>query len=398
MQIGLEAFLEQPNLDKDWGRCALLCNQASVAKNFKHAIPLLQERLGKRLVALLGPQHGLVATVQDNMIETNHNVDTTTGLPIFSLYSETREPTQTMLANIDTIIIDLQIVGCRVYTFKATIRACLEAAKKFNKKIVIFDRPNPLGGSFVEGRTLDKDCRSFVGPFEIPMRHGLTVAEATKVFNSEIGAHVEIIAMQDWKPWEHWNRGKRPWILTSPNLPTCDSVTVYPGMVMIEGTNLSEGRGTALPFQLIGAPYIKNSVQFVQKIHTYGKSLSDGLYLRATEFMPTSGKWANQTCQGFQIHVIDPELVTSFFLAVATIRASIEMAENSFKWKEPPYEYEYHRTPMELIIGSSSFKKHFEFFDPNDSFWTEGLENSIKLFSSHLLYDRQQIAINHWEP
>ncbi len=398
MQIGLESFLEQPNLGKDWGKCALLCNQASVTKNFTHSINLLQERLGKRLTALLGPQHGLVATVQDNMIETNHHVDVVTGLPIFSLYSETREPTKEMLAEIDTIIVDLQIVGCRVYTFKATIRACLEAAKRLNKKVVVFDRPNPLGGSFVEGRTLDKDCRSFVGPFEIPMRHGLTVAEVTKVINSEIGALLEIVPMQDWKPWEHWHRGRRPWILTSPNLPTCDSITVYPGMVMLEGTNLSEGRGTSLPFQFIGAPYIKDPIKLVQKIHSYGKNLTAGLYLRATDFMPTSGKWTNQVCHGFQIHVIDPELVTSFFLAVATIRATLEMAEGSFQWREPPYEYEYHRPPMELIIGSSSFKKHFDFFDPNDTFWAEGLESSIKTFSPHLLYDRQQIAINHWDP
>ncbi len=396
MEIGLEVLLNNPSLGKDWGKCALLCNQASVAKNFKHALPLLQEALDNRIAMLFGPQHGLVATVQDNMIETQHSKDPS-GIPIYSLYSETREPTQEMLEGIDTILIDIQIVGCRVYTFKATVRACLEAAKKYSKRVVILDRVNPLGGTHIEGRNLDSNCRSFVGPDEIPMRHGLTVAECAQLFNREISANLEIIPLSGWKPWETWGQLKRPWILTSPNLPSWDSVILYPGLVMLEGTNLSEGRGTTLPFQLIGAPFIKDSVRLVKHITSLSKNLSSGIFLRPTNFMPSFGKWAGTVCNGFQIHVTEHDLVKSYALCLAIMHAVSEEYPREFKWKEPPYEYEYKRKPMVLIIGSEDFQKHFDDFHLAEPFWEEGNEAFLKKSAQYLLYNRERFIVHATE-
>jgi len=394
MEIGLEVLLSKPSLAKDWGTCGLLCNQASVSRNFKHSIQLLQELLGKRIAMLLGPQHGLVATVQDNMIESKHE-QSQTGIPIYSLYSETREPTKEMLEGIDTILIDLQIVGCRVYTFKATIRACLEAAKKYGKKVVILDRPNPLGGTHVEGRNLDAGCRSFVGPDEMPMRHGLTVAESAKLFNREISADLEVVPLLGWKAWEHWGKTRRPWVLTSPNLSNWDAVSLYPGLVMMEGTNISEGRGTTLPFQLIGAPYITEPERLVKRINSYGRSVTSGVFLRATQFLPSYGKWAHSVCFGFQIHVMDHELVKSFALAIAIVNAIKEEYPKGFAWREPPYEYEYKRKPMALILGSENFQSHFDDFKLSDPFWNEGVDDFLKKSTPYLIYNRERFTVNH---
>lgn len=394
MEIGLEVLLSKPSLAKDWGRCGLLCNQASVTKNFKHVIPLLQDLLGDRLVMLLGPQHGLISTVQDNMIETQHGKDRT-GIPIYSLYSETREPTQSMLEGVDTVLIDLQIVGCRVYTFKSTIRACLEAAKKYGKRVVVLDRPNPLGGTHVEGRNLDPECRSFVGPDEIPMRHGLTVAECANLFNREISANLELVPMQGWKAWELWGRTRRPWILTSPNLPSWDSVSIYPGLVMMEGTNISEGRGTTLPFQLIGAPYIKDPERLVKRINGFGRNVISGVHLRPTHFLPSYQKWGNNVCHGFQIHVMDPELVKSYGLAIAIIGSIKEEYPEAFAWRDPPYEYEFDRKPMALIVGSNHFQEHFDNFKLSDPFWNEGVDEFLKSSSPYLIYKRERFTVHH---
>lgn len=394
MEIGLEVLLNKPALAKNWGNCGLLCNQASVTKNFKHTIPLLQDLLGERLRILFGPQHGIISTVQDNMIETEHGTYGS-GIPIYSLYSETREPTKEMIENIDTILIDLQIVGCRVYTFKATIRACLEAAKKYNKRVVILDRPNPLGGTHVEGRNLDANCRSFVGPDEIPMRHGLTVAECANFFNREISADLEIIPLAGWKAWELWDKFRRPWVLTSPNLPTWESVSLYPGLVMLEGTNISEGRGTALPFQLIGAPYIKDPERLVKRINSYGKSVTGGIFLRATHFLPSYGKWSNTTCSGFQIHVMDPELVKSYGLTLAIIHSIKDMYPKEFAWREPPYEYEYKRKPMVLILGSEKFEGYFNNFKISDPFWNEGVDKYLEVSNNYLIYKRERFTVHH---
>ena len=351
MLIGLEILRDSPQLAKSWGRCGLMMNQASVTRDFSPSWQVLQSVLGDRLIALFGPQHGLVSTVQDNMIESGHSRHGPSGLPVYSLYSETREPSAAMLANLDTMIIDIQIVGCRVYTFKYTIAAILRAAKKHGKKVVVLDRPNPLGGSLIEGRTLSMDVTSFVGEFPIPMRHGLTPGECAGYFNREIGAPLEVVLLKNWVPDIQWSGLSRHWVLTSPNLPTIDSVYVYPGMVAFEGTNVSEGRGTGLPFQFIGAPFV-DAEKFAAGIRAQG-AFDQAVYLRPTQFQPTSQKWAGQVCNGVQLHVLDHRRVNSYALALAMLHTLATDYPRDFQWREPGYEYDFKNAPIDLIIGQS---------------------------------------------
>jgi uncharacterized protein YbbC (DUF1343 family) len=391
LQLGLERLANNPHLAQDWGRCGLVCNQASVDRHFTPSWRVCQQVLGQRLTALFGPQHGFESAVQDNMIETGHALHGPTGLPIYSLYSEFRTPTEKMLEQIDTIVVDLPIVGCRVYTYKYTMAGCLRAAKEWGKRVVVLDRPNPLGGILVGGRVLDMDHRSFVGEFPLPMRHGLSVAEAARFFNHSIGATLEVVSLQGWRPEALWHELGRPWVLTSPNLPSIDPVYLFPGTVLLEGTNLSEGRGTGLPFQFVGAPYIDDANVFTQRVRElYGDS--GDVYLRPTIFQPTSQKWQGQTCSGCQIHVLTPQKVRAYQLGLAIIRAGIELGGRNFAWKQPPYEYEHTKLPIRLLVGSKDSDTKFEAgsFSLDDDYWTWGLDQYLSDIAPFLLYPRDQ--------
>lgn len=387
MKFGIEGLLAQPQRRSELGRCALLCNQASVTQDFRSSWAVLHEYLGANLKAFFGPQHGFHATVQDNMIETGHEHAGPFGLPVYSLYSETREPRPEMLAGIDTVLIDLQIVGCRVYTFKYTIAACLRQAAQAKKRVIILDRPNPLNGVSLEGRVLSRGAESFVGEFPIPLRHGMTAAECALFFNQGIGAELSVVPMEGWQPEKVWSDQLAHWILTSPNLPTIDPVYVYPATVMLEGTNLSEGRGTGLPFQFVGAPYIKKSEAFVSRVNELYQG--KGVFLRAAEFQPTSQKWAGEVCRGFQIHVLNPYEIASFRLGLAIMRAALELAPDQFAWKKPGYEYDFVNLPIDLILGAiGAHKKLEEGFSIDDSYWSDGLNQYQNQAEKHLLYPR----------
>ena len=389
--VGLEVVAADPSVTKGWGRCGLVCNQASVTETMSPAWEVMATVLGKRLVALFGPQHGFYGTKQDNMIETNHSKFDAFGVPLYSLYSETREPTAEMLVGLDTIVIDLQIVGCRIYTWKATIAGCMRAAKKHGKKVVVLDRPNPVGGQICEGRVLDKDSTSFVGEYPIPMRHALTAGEAANFFNSFIGCDLEIVKLKNWDPKSYWGDLGRPWVLTSPNLPTVEPVYVYPGTVIFEGTNISEGRGTGLPFQFIGAPYIPSGRAFKELTLKILGGHAPGVFLRESQFEPTSQKWAGKTCHGVQIHVQQFRDVRSLDLSIALVRAAIELGRDGFAWKDPPYEYDYKTLPIKLIYGSRMTDEKFssKTFSINDPFWHEGINSYIENISRYLVYPRE---------
>ncbi len=392
LQVGLERLVAQPELAARWGRCGLLSNQSSVTRDYRAAWEVLRTLLGVRLTVLFGPQHGFAGTAQDNMIETTHGRHLATGLPVYSLYSETREPTAEMLQHLDTMVIDLQIVGCRIYTWKSTIAGCLRAAKKYGKRIVILDRPNPLGGVQLEGRVLDDDCHSFVGQFPTPMRHGLTTGESARFFNDSIGAELEVIALEGWDPASYWCDLGRPWVLTSPNLPTPDPVYVYPGTVILEGTNMSEGRGTGLPFQLIGAPYITQGRDVISRVREL-IGPPPGVHLREAAFEPTSQKWQGKVCNGVQIHPVKPSAIRSYRLTLALIKAFIDVGDG-FAWKDPPYEYDHETLPIKLIIGSRAVESHLnkERFDPYDAFWSEGIADYITRVQPFLLYKRRMVS------
>jgi uncharacterized protein YbbC (DUF1343 family) len=375
----------------DYGRIGLVANQASVVSGFIPTWKILHEALGPRMTALFGPQHGFESTVQDNMIESAHGRHKPTGLPVYSLYSETREPTEQMLQNVDTIVVDLQIVGCRVYTYKYTLAACLRAAKKFKKRVLVLDRPNPLGGVEVEGGRLDLAVKSFVGEFALPMRHGLTAGEAAKLFNREIGAQLDIVELSGWNPQHYWHQLEQPWILTSPNLPTPECAYAYPGTVIFEATNFSEGRGTTLPFLFLGAPYIGDSQELANRVKAIAGRYADGSFLRPTVFQPTFNKWAGTECRGFQIHVTEPQRLASHYLGLAILRAAFELSDSKFAWKQPPYEYEKIRLPIDLLIGFPNASQALlaSRFDLHDDIWRTGIKSYIAEAESVLLYPRK---------
>lgn len=392
VEVGLERLAREPALAADWGRVGLLCNQASVTRDFVSAVDVLATLLGPRLTALFGPQHGFFGTVQDNMIETGHDVHPGTGLELFSLYSDTREPTDAMMAKLDTLVVDLQIVGCRIYTWKSTIAGCLRAAKRNKRRVVILDRPNPLGGEVLEGRVLDDDAHSFVGQFPTPMRHGLTAGEAARFFNAEIGADLTVVPLRHWDPRSYWRDGGRPWVLTSPNLPTIDPVYTYPGTVLFEATNVSEGRGTGLPFQFIGAPYVRSGADVITVVRKYLGEPGDppGIHLREAQFMPTSQKWAGEACRGVCLHVTDPTRVRSFRLSLALCEAFLELGGAGFAWKDPPYEYDHVTLPLKLILGSQEADRHFGAgtFSCDEAFWKDGIAEYARKVLPYLLYPR----------
>src|SRR5882762_83461 len=301
VSVGLENLLSE-RIDLLRGaRIGLVCNQASVDHNLQHAADLFHAHPDIELTALFGPQHGIRGDVQDNMIETEHAIDRVTQTPIYSLYSETREPTEEMLKDVEVLVFDMQDVGCRIYTFNYTMANCMRAAKRFGKRVVVCDRPNPIGGLGVAGNVLDPDYASFVGQFPMPTRYGMTVAELAGMFNDhfEIKCDLEVVPLIGWQRAYWLDETDAPWVLPSPNMPTVDTATVFPGTVHFEGTQLSEGRGTTRPFELIGAPYI-----VPEKYAEHLNSLSlAGVFFRSSIFRPTFQKHGGVSCGGVQLHV-----------------------------------------------------------------------------------------------
>jgi uncharacterized protein YbbC (DUF1343 family) len=339
------------------------------------------------LKALYSPQHGFFAEKQDNMIGSNDLIDPVLQIPVYSLYGKTRVPDARMFEPIDVLFVDLQDVGTRVYTFIYTLSYCLEAARGYGVRVIILDRPNPINGVAIEGNCLAADCTSFVGRYPIPMRHGLTIGELAILFNDyfEIGCSLEVI------PINGWNRGMLfadtglPWVAPSPNLPTPISALVYPGQVLWEGTNVSEGRGTTQPFELFGAPYIN-----VQKIlATLNSEKLPGIVLRPAVFEPTSNKWQKTACNGFQIHITDPMSYQPYKTSLQLLRAVILHHRNRFEWKSPPYEYEFERRPIDLIIGDRIIRRRLENLEPIDNLeadWKESLDHFKSISRKFHLY------------
>jgi uncharacterized protein YbbC (DUF1343 family) len=387
IKLGIERLLTDKIELLGGARIGLVCNQASVDHDFRHAADLFHEHPGIKLTALFGPQHGIRGDVQDNMVETAHATDRKTGLPIYSLYSETREPNEEMLRDVDVIVVDLQDVGTRIYTFMYTMANCMRAAKKFGKKVIACDRPNPIGGTQVEGVVLDPAFASFVGQFPIATRHGMTMCELGRLFNEAfgIGCDFETVAMKGWSRELWFDETDAPWVLPSPNMPTLDSASVFPGSVHLEGTQMSEARGTTRPFELIGAPYVDAD--------SYADALSNldlpGVAFRSCVFMPTFQKHAGKACGGLQIHVLDRATFKPALTGIAIVKTAYDMYPDDFKWKDPPYEYEYDRNPFDLIAGTSKVREAIERGDSLASIaesWVEPLASFNQLRNKFLLY------------
>jgi uncharacterized protein YbbC (DUF1343 family) len=355
---GLDVFQADHFMKLKGQRLGLLSNQASLNSRLESAKAIVSHVLPGQLKALFGPQHGYWGVDQENMIETDHSFDEALKIPLFSLYSETREPSQEMLDLIDTLIIDLQDVGTRVYTFASTMLNCLKAAAKTDKKVVVLDRPNPLGGEDVEGNLLKQEFFSFVGPFALPMRHGLTMGEMAQIFNKvfHIGADLDIVPMKGWIRSMIWQDTGLKWMMPSPNMPLPETTQVYPGQVIWEGTNLSEGRGTCRPFEIFGAPFLDTAAI---KRHLSPEATA-GCHLQEILFCPTFHKWGGEICRGFMIHVLDPHTYHSFFSTIDILRAITGIHEEQFTWKSPPYEYEYEKMPIDIILGDSALRREIE--------------------------------------
>jgi uncharacterized protein YbbC (DUF1343 family) len=347
--------LDRPPAALTKSRFALLMNQASVDGAGRYACDVLAKRFPGQLAAIFTPQHGLWGEQQANMIESPHRRYEPLDLPVFSLYSETRQPTAEMLRGIECLVVDLQDVGTRVYTFIWTVVQCLEACERAGIPLVILDRPNPLGGEIVEGPLLQPGYTSFVGLASIPMRHALTIGEFALWANQalNLNAEVDVVPMNGWRRSMFFSDTGRIWLPTSPNMPRWETALVYPGQVLLEGTNLSEGRGTTTPFEVVGAPFIEP--------YRIARELEDlphpGVTFRPIRFIPTFDKWKGQSCGGVAWHVTDPRQVRSFVSTISILVAVRRRWPNEFAWLPPPYEYEHHKMPIDILYGSSDLRE-----------------------------------------
>jgi uncharacterized protein YbbC (DUF1343 family) len=334
------------------GACVgALLHPASVSSKLEHASRIFERLNGDlfQLHAFFGPQHGFLGQTQDNMIEWQSYQHSRLRIPVYSLYGERREPTAEMLADLDALVIDLQDIGARYYTFIWTLYLSMRACAKRGVHVVVLDRPNPINGISVEGPVIEKGYESFVGMHPIPVRHGKTIGELARQFRDEAfpKCRLSILPMKDWKRTMWFNQTGLPWVMPSPNMPTLNTATVYPGMCLLEATNISEGRGTTRPFEIFGTPFI-DPEKLCRELN--GLQLR-GVLFRENYFQPTFNKFAGELCGGAQIHVLDRNAYRSFQTGVEIIRCVRKLYPESFAWKQPPYEYEYEKLPIQALLG-----------------------------------------------
>jgi uncharacterized protein YbbC (DUF1343 family) len=332
-------------------RVGALLHPASVSSKLEHGSRVLERFNGDlfQLRAFFGPQHGFVGQTQDNMIEWKSYAHPRLGIPVYSLYGEHREPTAEMLHDLDALVVDLQDVGARYYTFIWTLYLCMRASAQCDVAVLVLDRPNPINGLTVEGPPIEKGYESFVGMHSIPVRHGKTIGELAVQFRDEAfpNCRLSILPMKNWERAMWFDQTELPWVMPSPNMPTLDTATVYPGMCLLEATNISEGRGTTRPFEIFGAPFIDAEVL----CRELNRLQLPGVFFRENYFQPTFNKFAGELCGGAQIHVLDRGSFHSFQTGVEIIRCVRKLYPDSFAWKQPPYEYEFEKLPIQILLG-----------------------------------------------
>jgi uncharacterized protein YbbC (DUF1343 family) len=338
-------------------RIGLIAHQASVDARIEHAAVLLHEARGLRLTRLFAPEHGLWGAAQDHAAIAGAR-DPVTGLAVASLYGERREPTAAMLTGLDALVVDLQDVGSRYYTFVWTMALAMRACARVGIEVIVLDRPNPLGGARVEGNMPEPAYASFVGLFPLPTRHGLTIGEVARWLALAHGLRprLTVVEMRGWRRRMLWEDTGVPWVAPSPNMPTPDTARVYPGGCLFEGTNLSEGRGTTRPFEWVGAPYLDG--------HDYAQALEaerlPGVRFRPVRFTPTFHKWAGKLCGGVQIHVTDRDRFKPFATGLAIIATARRLAPRRFAWRRPPYEFERRLLPIDILLGTDRIRRALE--------------------------------------
>ncbi len=370
-------------------KVGLLAHPSSITSCFEHAADIFSGNSFLNLVALFGPEHGLQGVAQD-MQEVDHSRDKRTGLPVYSLYGageESLSPDDGMLDEIDVIVIDLQDIGSRYYTYIWTMADVLRVCGRLGRKVVVLDRPNPINGVHVEGPILQEEFSSFVGRYPIAIRHGMTVGELAVMLTSRFGiqADVEVVKMEGWQRELWFDETGLPWVMPSPNMPTLDTASVYPGMCLLEGTNLSEGRGTTRPFEMAGAPWLDPD-QFADLLMKEGLP---GIIFRPIYFRPIFHKWKGEVCGGVQLHVIDRQSFRPFITGVSVIKAALRMDQKQFAWREEPYEFVSDRLAFDLLAGGEELRSQIEEDLPLNEIeesWQGDLEAFLSLRKEFLLY------------
>jgi len=335
----------------------LLCHPASVTADLTPAAEALMRVKGVKLRRLFAPEHGITGAAQD-LVLVGHEKDSLTGLPVMSLYGRRLDPDPRALDGLDALVVDLQDVGARYYTYNWTMALAMKAAARVHLPVIVLDRPNPLGGERLEGNWPEAGWSSFVGLYPLPIRHGMTMGELAEYLNNkhELGCDLTVVPMLGWRRGMAWEDTGLPWVAPSPNMPTPDTARVYPGGCLVEGTNLSEGRGTTRPFEWIGAPYL-DGPRLARALERRGLP---GVRFRPVEFEPAFHKWKSQRCGGVQVHVTDAARFKPFATYLALIAEARRQAPRHFRWRRPPYEFERVRLPMDLLCGGPAIRRALE--------------------------------------
>lgn len=353
VRTGLEELLARPARLRG-SRVGLIANPTAVTPDLTHAALHLKALKSTKLAALFGPEHGVFANAQD-LEEVGDQKDAKTGLTVWSLYGETRVPTARMLKGLDTLIFDVQDVGSRYYTFIYTMLHAMQACAEHGVRLIVLDRPNPINGMCVQGNVLDPRFLSFVGMHPLAVRHGMTVGELALMFADELGLSLdlEVVSMKGYRRAMDFEDTGLPWVLPSPNMPTVDTAVVYPGGCLIEGTNLSEGRGTTRPFHLVGAPWL-DPWKLADDLN---RAELGGLGFRPCYFTPTFQKHAGVVCGGVEVHITDRRRVDAFYAYLVLIEKARAQDRKKFAWRKPPYEYEFVKPPIDILCGTSDVRE-----------------------------------------
>ena len=392
VRTGLESFLDPAGdaagLPRG-ARLGVVAHPASIDAGGRHLVDRLMHDGRFRVVRLFGPEHGVRGEAQDMEVVAEPS-DRATGLPVVSLYGDEESslrPKPEHLKGLDAIVYDLQDVGTRFYTFVYTLSYVMEAAREADIPVVVLDRPNPIGGLAVEGPVLDPNLASFVGRFPLPVRHGMTTGELAHLFRDAfaVGGDLRVVPMTGWTRGLRFDDTGLPWVLPSPNMPTPETALVYPGGCLVEGTNLSEGRGTTRPFEWIAAPFLDGARLEL----ALTRRRLPGARFRAIGFEPAFHKWKGERCGGVQVHVTDPARFKPVATYMALIAEARRQAPRRFRWRKPPYEFEWHKLPIDLLGGGPSIRRATEGgaqFRRLEASWRRDLARFARARRPFLLY------------
>ena len=390
---GLEVLIDEEPWRIQGKRIGLVTNQSAVTRDLRHAVKLLQAGRGWKLTALFGPEHGIWGEAQD-MAHVDHSTDPLTGLPVYSLYGEKETdlaPRREVLRNLDALVIDLQDIGSRYYTFIYTMALCMREAAPLGLQVIVLDRPNPIDGVHLEGNIREDTYSSFVGLFPLPTRHGMTAGELALWFKRyyadvhKLDCNLVVVPMKGWRRSMWWGDTGLPWVIPSPNMPTVYTATVYPGMCLVEGTNLSEGRGTTHPFEFFGAPWL-DSFRFAERLNALALP---GVRFRPHFFMPTFHKHANKVCGGVEMHVTNRATFEPYRTGLWCVKVARDMNPDEFKWRTETYEFVSDRLAIDLLAGTAKYRELVEAGGNVDEWvaeWEEPLREFARLRDEFLLY------------